>query len=261
MAIPKSAIVLLLAAVGFSLLPAFWTPVTGDDPPAARQKEQRDVDRDERPATRQKARDDVDRDHEGANGHDERPRDCCAELRRALRGRDGQALRRFDRGNGQPLNPERIRRRLEILRQVYPGLADQMQRQLDEHGDNPLVRKRLEDRIGRLAPSLDRLERMKREDPKGFALEVADMKLHHRTRQLIMQIRRDGDPNGEAARELKRVVEDHFEVRQRKREYELEKLERRFQKLKADLKARRINRKKVIENRLRELMDAGSGAW
>ena len=247
MSIPKPMIVALLAAVGFCLLPAFWTPVTGDDPPAARQKERPGADRDPDGAGRNDAR-------------PRRPRDRGADIRLAQRGRNGQADRRSDRGNGHPLDPERIRRRLDILRQAYPEMAEKIERQLEEHGDNPQRLKLLLERLRRIAPHIDRWERMMRDDPKAFELELADVKLGHRARQLAIKVHRDNDPESEAAQELKRVIEQHFDVRQRKREYELKKLEQRIQKLRADLEARRAHRDQVIDKRFEEVMKAGSGA-
>jgi hypothetical protein len=106
------------------------------------------------------------------------------------------------------------------------------------------------------------MERLKQDDPEMFALAKSDMEMEQQKRQLVEQYHRAAnDTDRDQIRgKLTAVVENHFAVRQERRELEVKRLEVQLQRLRDSLKKRGEERQKIIERHLSQLLgndDAG----
>jgi len=213
--------------LGMTLLPAAWAepepqpaPVAEDDvmPP----REHRDHDRDRAAHDR---RDDPDGDDD--------------------RGRRFERLR--------PLTDQEADEALAIIDQLQPDAAQRLRALRAE--DPPRFSRELRFRF----PYLGYLARLKRSDPQMFELRIADMKLAGRSMRLA-RAWREADEAGEAEKaqtlrtELEEAVAEHFELRQKIRAAELEKLEQRLEAMREELEQRKQQRERIIDDHVEGLL-------
>ena len=99
-------------------------------------------------------------------------------------------------------------------------------------------------------------EQLKQDDPEMFALVKADSEMEAQTRQLVDQYHRAAnDADREQIRgKLTAVVENHFAVRQQRRELEVKRLEAQLDRLRNSLKKRTEERQKLIDEHLNRLL-------
>ena len=98
-------------------------------------------------------------------------------------------------------------------------------------------------------------EQLEKSDPDLFKLLKQDAELERTTRQLTMQYRQtvDADSKAEIGAQLAETVANHFDVRQKRRPLELERLEKELNRMKELFEKRNDSRDKIIEQRLKEL--------
>ena len=98
-------------------------------------------------------------------------------------------------------------------------------------------------------------EQLEKSDPELFKLLKQDAELDRTTRQLTMQYRQtvDADSKAEIGAQLAETVAKHFDVRQKRRALELERLEKELNRMKELFEKRNDSRDKIIEQRLKEL--------
>jgi hypothetical protein len=96
---------------------------------------------------------------------------------------------------------------------------------------------------------------LEKSDPEFFKLLKQDAELDRTTRQLTMQYRQtvDADSKAEIGAQLADTVANHFDVRQKRRALELERLEKELNRMKELFEKRNSSRDKIIEQRLKEL--------
>ena len=96
---------------------------------------------------------------------------------------------------------------------------------------------------------------MEKSDPELFKLLKQDHELDRTTRLLTMQYRQtiDEKSKAEIGAQLAETVAKHFDVRQKRRALELERLEKELNRMKALFEKRNTSRDKIIEQRLKEL--------
>ena len=84
-----------------------------------------------------------------------------------------------------------------------------------------------------------------------------DHELERRTRELAAQMKRasaaSGPESDEPRQEIKNVVEEHFQVRQERREHELNHLRERLEQLERSIERRNEAREEIISRRVAEL--------
>lgn len=173
--------------------------------------------------------------------------------REGKRGYDG----RFGRSE-PPLREDQTEEALEVLAAFNPEAAKQLEEMVKEDPDKArnLIVKRV--------PFIARLLQMKKDDPEGFELRAGDYRLDQQARELANKYREleaaDKDLDArDVKRELEKVVEAHFDVRQKMREHILKKMEERLDVMRADLEKRDDDRKDLIEQRVGELVTEGAG--
>ena len=159
------------------------------------------------------------------------------------------------------LTPEGVEERMRILREIHPQLAERIARMKEARPE----------RVGRMLgqhwPRIENLIHMKKHDPKGFELHVHDMKLMRQSHELSRRLQRpdsdlDTEKKDQVRRELRELVANHFEVRQKLKEHDLAKLETRIEELRGQLRKRTTNKDQIIEDHLKKLSgQSDEDAW
>ena len=154
--------------------------------------------------------------------------------------------------DSRPLTQKQIEQRLEILRRLRPDFAERIEDLLEK---NPEMANRMLEQAGR---RLEHFQRMQENDPQAFELEVQDRTLDHESHKLQrelqqMAVRNDPDRAAQIRDDIRKSVTQHFEVRHKKREHELAKLERRIKELREQLKRRIDKKDALIEKRYQKL--------
>lgn len=144
-----------------------------------------------------------------------------------------------------------IDERLEILREIQPEMAERLEQHIEQRGGvNP---ERLRMVIGERFQRVERLLSLKREDPDAYQLAIADLTLERKARELADGIRGQGGDDIQR-QQLRTAIAEHFDVRQRKYEHELHRLEQRIAELRRQLDTRRQHRETLEQSRFDELV-------
>ncbi len=149
-------------------------------------------------------------------------------------------------------NPAKL---FDVVRDIDPALADELEQLKDTRP------RAVFSVLRRQFPQVMRLALLKDEDPALYQLRVRDLQLTRQADQLADQhrdARKRGDKDAADAIEdqLEPIVVEHFDIRQKVRERELEKLEERIEQLKDALDERDSNKRNLIKQRLAELLGA-----
>ncbi len=149
------------------------------------------------------------------------------------------------------LNPDQIARIMEFLQRTQP---DVYQKATALRHSHPRKFVKL---ISEAAPNFRWLEHLQKHDPKLFNLTLQDIADTHKSFQIAGELRQPGLPRAESEKlraRLVRVVTDQFDVRQKIRTHELNRLLRRINTLRVDLKDRQQKRMGIIARRVRSLI-------
>jgi hypothetical protein len=100
------------------------------------------------------------------------------------------------------------------------------------------------------------MQRIRAADPEMARFHEADRALEMKTAELVEQLRRsEGPDRREALREtLTKVVGEHFELRQQRRELEVKRLEAQLERLRQSVRQRAEAREQIVQRRLGELL-------
>jgi len=154
---------------------------------------------------------------------------------------------------GESLDAREVAEVMAVIEDFEPALHRRLR---DLQARNP----------GQLSALLERLSgrwlpwvRLRREDPRAYALRVSDQQYQQRT--LNLQIRHRGaldagrTEDAEAiAAELGELVREHFDVRTEMRRHELESMREQFERLEASLERRLADRKRIIADYLESIL-------
>lgn len=149
------------------------------------------------------------------------------------------------------LNHEQIARIMQFLRRTQP---DVYLKAMTLRLSHPKKFVRL---ISEAAPNFRWLEHLQKTDTKLFNLTLQDLADTHKSFQIVGELRQPGLPNPEAhklRKELVDVVTNQFDVQQKIRTHELNRLLRRINTLRADLKERQQKRASIITKRVNSLI-------
>ncbi|NNM84700.1 MAG: hypothetical protein HKL96_02945 [Phycisphaerales bacterium] len=111
--------------------------------------------------------------------------------------------------------------------------------------------------ISEAAPNFRRLERLHKQDPQLFSLTISDIKLTHHSFTIAGELRQPNLPTEQAEnlrQDLKQVVSQQFDIRQKIRKLELDQLTKRLEALKAQFTLREKERTVIIETRVNDLI-------
>ncbi len=96
---------------------------------------------------------------------------------------------------------------------------------------------------------------LEKSDPEMYKLLKADDDLERETRELAMQYRRaPGDQRAAIKKEMQGTVKKHFEVRQQRRQLELQRLEEELERLSTALKNRSEAQQEIVNQRVKQLL-------
>ena len=96
---------------------------------------------------------------------------------------------------------------------------------------------------------------MKETDPEMFELIQADMRLDQQTRDEAEEYRRAKPSDKEAIKaKLAKSVQEHYDVRQKRRELELRRLEEQLTRLRDSVKKRVDEKDVMIKQRMSQLL-------
>lgn len=164
--------------------------------------------------------------------------------------------RHGDRPGHQAPDPDQV---LAVLNDVMPHLARRLEavRQQDARRFGVMIR--------RMGPRLRELIHDKQENPELYQLKVSESRLGFQTIQLIRQLRQaQADPqNQEKAQairdELRQVVAEHFDLRQRLLEAKVAAMEKRLEQTREELADRAQRREQLIDQRMEQLLSHRPG--
>ena len=101
--------------------------------------------------------------------------------------------------------------------------------------------------------------RARESDPEMLELLKADRELEHQTRRMAAHYREAPESKrAEIKEQLEELVNKHFDIRQKRRRAELERLEKELSRVKNVLERREKAREMLIQQRIGELVGDGS---
>lgn len=158
---------------------------------------------------------------------------------------------------GEPpllLTPEQEAHLFTVLQEVNPELIEKIKTWQQV---NP-------ERSGRmLARMYERMQdviQLKQADPAMYELKVQDLKLDARSRLMALAYRRE--KTDETRKDLLNILTEQFDIRQKIRERELERMKEKIGQLESQLEERASNRQKYIDKQLEEITrKPGSPKW
>lgn len=102
-----------------------------------------------------------------------------------------------------------------------------------------------------------RLEMLKEFDPERYELSEKILRLEIGTRNLALDYRETESKKEkeEIKKELKRILPELFDLKEKDREFELKRLEKQIDKLKDSMSERKKHKSEIIERHLNELLE------
>jgi len=96
---------------------------------------------------------------------------------------------------------------------------------------------------------------LEKRDPDLCKLMRQELDLWHQTRDLSKDYRQAStEKRDEIKKQIEKLVDDHFEARQQRRQLELKRLEAELKRLRETIDHRNQDRKKIVEKRVSELL-------
>ena len=140
---------------------------------------------------------------------------------------------------------------MEVLKDINPKLAERMQAAKDDP-------QRAHAMLRHLWPRIRKLMEIKKSDPDLYEWSVRDMRIGlecDKLRRQFQEATKGGDKDRvrETRSQIVDKVEEHFDVRQKMRELELERVERRLAEWRKQLEKRAAKRKELIQERVNDL--------
>jgi uncharacterized protein YPO0396 len=110
-------------------------------------------------------------------------------------------------------------------------------------------------RPGGMGPRMNSWEDLKRIDPEMYELEKQDQDLERKTFELASQFRNAPlDQRAEMKKQVEETVTKHFDVRQKKRQLQLSRMEKELQRMREEIQRRGDAQKEIVGKRLTELL-------
>ncbi len=131
----------------------------------------------------------------------------------------------------------------KILEEVNPELLERLKKW--QEADSPHAMSMLT----KMRYRFHSLMRVKETDRAMYDLKIQDLKLEMQSQALA----KEAGQSSEKRAQLKAVLREHFDVRQKIRERDMEKLRQRIAELEKQTQARSNSREQLIEARLKEL--------
>lgn len=146
---------------------------------------------------------------------------------------------------------EQLKQAVEAVRSISPETGENLDKLLASDPEQA------RQAINKLGPRLRFMVWSKVMDPEGFEIKAAEQRLQLQAAEIAQRIKQlSGDPEQaqRLKKELKPVLEHHYEARVKVMEHELLSLERRLQRLREELANQRTTKDKIIEERMAYLL-------
>jgi hypothetical protein len=184
----------------------------------------------------------------------DRPRRPMLDRWREAGGRDGWR----HMSPAKTLSDEEIQALLPIVREAMPELGARLEKMGKEHPE------RLRAFLSRVAPRLQEMQRLKKDDPQEYQRRVAEAHGRLKVARALKSYHEavhEGDTAAAEKRkaELRQMLSESFTARQQRMEEELKRMEQRLAKLRVEMRQRFADRDKLIDQRLQELLDGRIG--
>jgi len=96
---------------------------------------------------------------------------------------------------------------------------------------------------------------LEKNDPEMYKFSKEEADLERRTRELAMQYRRaPAAERDEIKQQLEKLVNQHFDARQQRRQLEIKRIEEELQRLREAIDRRNKARKELVGKRVTELL-------
>ena len=144
------------------------------------------------------------------------------------------------------LDDEQVNAALDVLGDINPKLRQRIAHAMDDHPERARMM------LGRMWPRLERLVDLRQTDRDAYDLHVSEHRSKFQTLRLVAQLRQAQRDEDEAAQQkltsdLRRHMEEHFEIRQKLREQELARLEKRIAAMREQLAEHRRRKGELID--------------
>lgn len=97
-------------------------------------------------------------------------------------------------------------------------------------------------------------QRLEQDDPEMYALLKSDFEMERKSLEISNQLRQlPRDQRVKLKEELTKLLDEHFDVRQKRRELQIKRMEEDLQKLRANVAKRNESRREIVGKRLNEL--------
>ena len=97
-------------------------------------------------------------------------------------------------------------------------------------------------------------QRLEQDDPEMYALLKADSEMERKSLEISNQLRQlPRDQRVKLKEELTTLLNEHFDVRQKRRELQIKRMEEELKKLRDAVTKRSESRKEIVGKRLNEL--------
>ena len=96
--------------------------------------------------------------------------------------------------------------------------------------------------------------RLEQDDPEMYALLKSDFEMERKSLEISSQLRQlPRDQRVKLKEELTTLLNEHFDVRQKRRQLQIKRMEEEFKKLRDAVTKRDESRKEIVGKRLNEL--------
>lgn len=143
------------------------------------------------------------------------------------------------------LSPEDEKLLFEVLQEVNPKLVEKIK---TWRKVNPERSGRM---LARMFNRMQNLIHLKSMDKPMYELKIKDLGLDAQSRTLAAAYRKE--PTDDAKKQLMDVLSEQFDVRQKMREHELDRLKEKISQLESQLQQRAANRQQIINKQLKDI--------
>lgn len=107
------------------------------------------------------------------------------------------------------------------------------------------------------------IENMRKNDPERFKLLQADAEMDRKIKELVFKFKKENDVEKKEAlrKEITELCAKHFEVRQQRREMDLARMKAWLNQMEQGIEKSRRNKDKIIEQRIKFLLDDNLGEF
>ena len=107
------------------------------------------------------------------------------------------------------------------------------------------------------------IENMKKNDPERFKMLKEDAELDLKIKELARKFKneKDGEQKEALRKEITELCTKHFEVRQKRRELDLSRMKAWLNQMEQGVEKSRQNKDKIIEQRIKSLLDDTLGEF